>query len=51
MLQEFEFETQRMKTGKQRSTPWGGTIRKAPEILHGEMVKLYKPTAAQGVLR
>lgn len=34
-LQEFEFETQRMKTGKQRSTPWGSTIRQAPPILHG----------------
>lgn len=33
--QEFEYETQRMQTGKVRTTAWGATYRKPMEIPHG----------------
>lgn len=38
--QEFEFEVQRMKEGKTRSTPWGSSYRAPPEILHGYSQKV-----------
>lgn len=33
--EEFVFETERVKEGKARSTPWGTSYRKPPAVLHG----------------
>ncbi len=46
-LQEFDLETARAVTGKQRSTPWGATVRQAPEILHGYSRKVTGATAEE----
>eukprot|EP00195_Chlamydomonas_chlamydogama_P008032 CAMPEP_0202900738 /NCGR_PEP_ID=MMETSP1392-20130828/12008_1 /ASSEMBLY_ACC=CAM_ASM_000868 /TAXON_ID=225041 /ORGANISM="Chlamydomonas chlamydogama, Strain SAG 11-48b" /LENGTH=128 /DNA_ID=CAMNT_0049587177 /DNA_START=74 /DNA_END=460 /DNA_ORIENTATION=+ len=45
--EEFEFETQRMKEAKGKSTPWGSSHRTAPEILHGYTQKVTGATASE----
>ena len=33
--EDFLFETERLKQGKARSTPWGNSYRAPPAVLHG----------------
>jgi len=44
---EFEFEEQRRKEGKVKTTPWGSSYRAAPEILHGYDRRVQGDTAEE----
>ncbi|KAF5830570.1 hypothetical protein DUNSADRAFT_14336 [Dunaliella salina] len=45
--EDFVYETERMKTGKVRTTAWGATYRKPMEIPHGYTHKITGKTAEE----